>query len=153
MHFPNEALMLLPDEVMNFEKWKSLRESKIFVYGWRRNENNYLYIGQTRNGLHRIMYHDIIDVRESFLEKDELVFWFSSEEKLDSLERFLIAKFRPKYNIVYSNKIRSEIIEEKIFRTNNLGKLEKLKKDLEWIRKLENRGESKRYKRNYSTNF
>lgn len=69
-----------------------------FVYGWSRNNVDFLYIGATHTGKSRIVRHDIIGVVEPVLLEDTIHIWVVPPADVDACERFLIQFFKPKYN-------------------------------------------------------
>ena len=69
------------------------------VYEWKR-KNEHLYVGKSAKGLYRIFNHDIIGKKEAVQPDDIILVWFCDYNKITSLERKLIRKYQPKYNII-----------------------------------------------------
>lgn len=72
------------------------------VYGWRRI-TKYLYIGKSIRGIQRILRNHVI--KSYRINKvDKIDIWFCLENEVDELEKLLIGKHKPKYNITHTNR-------------------------------------------------
>lgn len=77
---------------------KNLKKQPI-VYGWRRGAI-YLYIGQSKNGIGRIFSSEhAINNEEPLLDADIIDIWLVELKDLKKVEKELIRKFKPRYNV------------------------------------------------------
>lgn len=72
------------------------------VYLWFRS-SRCLYIGQAMRSLERLTgEHHVINKREFVQPQDRFYLIFCPEHELSTLERELIAEYKPKYNIAHN---------------------------------------------------
>jgi hypothetical protein len=95
-----------------------------FVYGWKRGEE-FLYIGQTRNGFRRLIFHNIIGVMDVLQDDDEIIIWYTPIELLSVVESYMILQYKPKLNNYRKPKVRPRkgskpcLVCNKSFRTKD----------------------------------
>jgi len=76
---------------------------RICTYAWLRGEV-WLYVGQSRRGLTRVLGHNVIGELEEIRDTDTILVWHCATEKDSiSLERALIHKHQPVYNKAFKN--------------------------------------------------
>jgi hypothetical protein len=83
-----------PDKIL---RWSDYQLP--IVYAWKRG-NEWLYIGKSGVGLYRVFNHSVIGRKEKIQSNDSVLIWFCDYNKIDSLERQMIKKYQPKYNIM-----------------------------------------------------
>lgn len=70
------------------------------IYGWRR-KGIYLYIGQSKSVLKRVMHHHVINHKDKINDRiDKIDVWFCCESKLLSTEKRFVDKYKPPLNWV-----------------------------------------------------
>lgn len=68
------------------------------IYGWRRN-GIYLYIGQSKSVLKRVMHHHVINQKDKINDRiDKIDVWFCCESELLKIEKAFIEKYKPPLN-------------------------------------------------------
>lgn len=74
---------------------------KNYVYRFKDKNENIIYIGKTTDINYRIKFHNHLDNKCYEEVKTIEYIAFKTSDDMDIAERYLIAKFKPKYNTIY----------------------------------------------------
>jgi excinuclease UvrABC nuclease subunit len=87
--------------------------SKTMIYAWISENDEFLYIGVSKNGLGRLFNHHVVGKIASVSEKDKIAIWFFPDvtyKMARVIEADLINKYKPRYNFVRSGEMPKMII-------------------------------------------